>query len=72
MTEARVMADDLSNLSTFAISPAGEALREFKHLPDKRRRERAKGTPIALESLAEEEPIEDQAAGEKHQLDVSA
>jgi hypothetical protein len=66
------MADDLSNISTAAISRADEALREFKHLPDKRRRERAKGTPIALECLAEEEPLEDQAAGEEHQLDVSA
>jgi len=66
------MADDLSNLSTAAISPTGEALREFKHPPNKRQRERAKGTAIALESLAEEEPLEDAAAGEEHQLDVSA
>ena len=66
------MADDLSNISTIAISPAGESLREFKHLPDKRRRERAKGTPIALESSAEEDAIEDNAAKEEHQLDVSA
>jgi len=67
------MADDLSNISTAAISPAGEALREFKHPPNKRQRERAKGTPIALENLAEEEPIEDPAAGEEaHRLDVSA
>lgn len=66
------MADDLSSISTVAISPAGEALREFKHLPDKRRRERAKGTPIALESSAEDEPMETESAEEAHQLDVSA
>lgn len=66
------MADDLPSLSTVAISRADEALREFKHLPDKRRRERPKGTPIALDGLAEEEPIEDQAAEDEHQLDVSA
>ncbi len=66
------MADDLSNISTMAISSAGDALREFKHFPDKRRREQAKGTPIALENLAEEEPIEDDPAEEKRLLDVSA
>jgi hypothetical protein len=71
------MADDLSNLSTAAISSVGEALREFKHPPDRRRRERAKGTPIALENLAEEESIEEliedpAATEEAHQLDVSA
>jgi hypothetical protein len=66
------MADDLSNISTVAISSAGEALREFKHLPDKRRRERPKGTPIALENLAEEELIEDDPAEEERLLDVSA
>ena len=66
------MADDLSSLSTAAISPAGEALREFKHLPEKRRRERPKGTPIALENLAEEEPIEDASIEEERLLDVSA
>jgi hypothetical protein len=66
------MADDLSNISTVAISSTGEALREFKHLPDKRRRERPKGTSVALENLAEEESIEDDPAEEKRILDVSA
>ena len=71
------MADDLSNLSTAAISPVGEALREFKYPPDKRRRERAKGNSIALENLAEEDSIEElieheSAEEEAHQLDVSA
>jgi len=67
------MADDLStNISTVALSSAGEALREFKHLPEKRRRKQAKGPQIALETLAEEEPIEDDSAGEERLLDVSA
>ncbi len=66
------MADDLSNISTAAISSAGEALREFKHPPDKRQRQRSKGTQIALESPAEEELAEDSSAEEEHQLDVSA
>jgi len=66
------MANDLSNISTVAISSAGEALREFKHLPNKRRREQPKGTPIALGNLAEDEPIEDDSAEEERLLDVSA
>jgi hypothetical protein len=60
------MADDLSSISTLAISSAGEALREFKHPPEKQR-QRAKGPSIALENLAEEESVEDE-----HLLDVSA
>jgi hypothetical protein len=66
------MADDLSSISTVAISSAGEALREFKHPPEKRR-ERAKGPSIALENLAEEESVEDETAEEEERLlDVSA
>ena len=72
MTGAQAMAYDLPNLSTAATSPAGEALREFKYPPNKRRREQAKGTPIALEDLAEEELVEDPAPAEAHQLDVRA
>lgn len=66
---------DLTDVSTVAIEPVGDALRELKPLPERRKgRDRRKNPPETGEPdlPAEETMTEDESPEEVHQLDVNA
>ena len=67
---------DLTDVSTVAIQPLGDALRELKPLPERRRGgDRRKNPPQPGEpDLPAEEMIteDDEPPEEAHQLDVKA
>ena len=66
---------DLSDVSTVTMQPLGDALRELKPLPERRKGgERRKNPPETggPDLPAEEMTPEDESHEEAHQLDVKA
>ena len=66
---------DLTDVSTVASQPLGDALRELKPLPERRGgRDRRKNPPATGEPdlPAEEMTTEDEPPEEVHRLDVNA